>query len=192
MRVFQPTYLYVKQHKLTKKLYFGKTTRNDPERYLGSGLHWRRHLKVHGKQHVVTLWTSLFTIESECTEFAVAFSEVFDIVESDQWLNLIVENGIGGKAQGSTPPEEARRKMSLARLGKPPPNKGKPHTSETRARMSAASPWRGKQQPKDAVAKRSQTRRGMIRPKVICTQCGKCGDVGTMHRWHFDRCKWGG
>jgi hypothetical protein len=42
-------YLYVKQHKITKLKYFGKTTRSDPHRYMGSGAHWRAHLKKHGK-----------------------------------------------------------------------------------------------------------------------------------------------
>jgi len=40
---FQPTYLYIKQHTKTGKLYFGKTG-NDPEKYLGSGTRWKRHL----------------------------------------------------------------------------------------------------------------------------------------------------
>jgi hypothetical protein len=48
-------YLYVKQHSITKKKYFGKTTVMNPYKYRGSGLHWGRHLRKHGKQHVVTL-----------------------------------------------------------------------------------------------------------------------------------------
>ncbi len=49
------TYLYIKQHTITGKLYFGKTIR-DPLKYFGSGLHWSPHIRVHGKEHVMTLW----------------------------------------------------------------------------------------------------------------------------------------
>lgn len=39
-RTFEPTYLYIKQHSITGKLYFGKTVKN-PEKYNGSGSPWR-------------------------------------------------------------------------------------------------------------------------------------------------------
>ena len=73
---FTPTYLYIKQHSITGKLYFGKTTSKDPVRYLGSGKHWLRHIKVHGKEHIETLWYCLFTEQEELTKFALLFSEM--------------------------------------------------------------------------------------------------------------------
>ena len=38
-KLFSPTYLYIKQHSVTGKLYFGKTSKPYPyvENYLGSG-----------------------------------------------------------------------------------------------------------------------------------------------------------
>ena len=84
---FHPTYLYIKQHLVSDKFYFGKTTRKDPIKYVGSGLHWVRHLKIHGKD-VVTLWYELFTDKEECMKFALEFSEKMNIVKSNQWLNL--------------------------------------------------------------------------------------------------------
>lgn len=90
---FKPTYLYIKQHSVTGKLYFGKTFR-DPEKYKGSGTHWLRHIKKHGKEHVVTLWYCLFYDKEELTKFAIQFSEQQNIVKSDDWLNLIEENGL--------------------------------------------------------------------------------------------------
>lgn len=53
--IYTPTYLYIKQHTITGKLYFGKTIK-DPEKYMGSGTHWKRHINKHGKEHVETLW----------------------------------------------------------------------------------------------------------------------------------------
>lgn len=48
---FKPTYLYIKQHIKTGKLYFGKTVKN-PETYHGSELHWKQHVEKHGKAHL--------------------------------------------------------------------------------------------------------------------------------------------
>jgi len=39
-------HLYVKQHSITKLKYFGKTIQ-DPIKYSGSGVHWKKHLKKH-------------------------------------------------------------------------------------------------------------------------------------------------
>ena len=35
-----PTYLYIKQHSVTKLKYFGKTNSEDPIKYSGSGKYW--------------------------------------------------------------------------------------------------------------------------------------------------------
>lgn len=157
-QIFKPTYLYVKRHATTGKLYFGKTTRIDIEKYVGSGLHWKRHVREHGRQHVETIWFQLFEDEIECTEFAQAFSELFNIVESDSWLNLVIESGLSGKPPGWVPSAVSRERMSKARLGKAPPNKGIPHSKETKQRMSDASPWKGKKKDPAVIAKRTATR----------------------------------
>lgn len=88
-------YLYVKQHSETKLKYFGKTTKSDPFKYLGSGDHWIRHLKKHGK-HVKTTEIWGFDDQSLCTAFALKFSAENNIVESKEWANKIPENGMDG------------------------------------------------------------------------------------------------
>lgn len=97
---FKPTYLYIKQHSITGKLYFGKTVK-DPEKYLGSGKHWIRHIKKHGIEHIETIWYCLFLDKESCTEFALNFSKQENIVESKDWLNLKPENGLDGGSDGS-------------------------------------------------------------------------------------------
>ena len=92
---FLPTYLYIKQHTITWKLYFGKTIRKDPIKYLGGGSYWQSHIKKHSKENIVTLWHCLFTDQAECTAFALEFSKKMNIVKSEQWLNLIDEDGLG-------------------------------------------------------------------------------------------------
>lgn len=94
---FKPTYLYIKQHTITGLLYFGKTV-NDPEKYPGSGTIWKAHIKKHGKEHVVTLWCYLFTDRALLMDVALIMSTQFNIVDSKNWANLILENGINGGA----------------------------------------------------------------------------------------------
>lgn len=115
MRIFHPTFLYIKRHKVTGKLYFGKTTK-DPLKYNGSGLHWARHLKVHSGD-IETLWYCLFTDQEECTKFALLFSEQEDIVNSDKWLNMVFENGVDGCPKGKVWSLDSRKKMSLSKTG---------------------------------------------------------------------------
>lgn len=112
-QLFYPTFLYIKQHSVTGKLYFGKTTQKDPIKYRGSGLHWKYHIKKYGKEHIITLWHELFENEEELTEFALDFSKKMNIVSSKSWLNLIEESGLGVKHS-----EETKKKISTARKGK--------------------------------------------------------------------------
>jgi hypothetical protein len=173
-------YLYIKQHSVTGKLYFGKTTR-DPEKYSGSGKHWVRHISKHGKEHVVTLWYCLFLDQESCTEFALNFSSHQNIVESSEWLNLQLENGLDGApighnpTKGTTgwvPSKETRQKMSNSRIGKSSWNKGisQPDSIKQKIRNSLL----GKPHPQ---------------PIIECPHCGKSGAMNGMKRYHFDSCK---
>lgn len=107
---FTPTWLYIKQHEKTNLLYFGKTI-SSPSKYPGSGTVWRRHLKIHGKEFVKTLWSKKFYSASEISAFALAISEIFDIVNSLEWANLIPENGIDGGAPGRKQSTETKNKI---------------------------------------------------------------------------------
>jgi len=96
----KPTVLYIKQHSVTGMKYFGKTTK-DPYKYNGSGKHWRRHIKKHGKEYIIT--TRLFgpfTDKDALIEFALAFSRDNNIVESELWANQKPENGLDGWVPG--------------------------------------------------------------------------------------------
>jgi hypothetical protein len=128
----QPTYLYIKQHTVTGLKYFGKTTKNDPYKYKGSGLHWSRHLNKYGRKQVITIWVSEpFVDEDSLVEFATFISEELDIVNSDKWANLIIENGIDGAVPGICLSKEHKAKISNSLLGKTV-------SDETKARMSIA------------------------------------------------------
>jgi dsDNA-binding SOS-regulon protein len=139
MKAFSPTYLYVKRHTITGLLYLGKTKKN-PATYLGSGLYWSRHLKVHGKL-VETLWCKLYTDKDECQHVALKLSTWFNVVNSKLWANLKHENGLDGGSEGFPNPRgmlgkvqtiEARIAQSKSKLGTLNPNFGKRYSPEER------------------------------------------------------------
>lgn len=94
MKTFKPTYLYVKTHNVTGLKYFGKTTSNR-NRYRGSGHYWVRHIKKHGYD-VTTEILGYFTDQNDCVKFATEFSISNNIVESKEWANERIENGLDG------------------------------------------------------------------------------------------------
>ena len=194
MHLFRPTFLYIKQHTVTGKLYFGKTWKRDPEIYLGSGTRWKAHIRKHGSSLVETVWYCLFTDKDDLVSFALQFSRNHNIVESDDWLNLVEENGLAGsgRPKSFSFSEDSKLLMSKARQGKPAANRGKPHSLEARQKMSASSTHKGKKLSAESIAKRTKTFKAKLvkRRKTICPHCGKEGSVGaSMQRWHFDNCR---
>ena len=76
-------------------MYFGKTSKDDPFKYTGSGVYWKKHLKKHGN-HIETTIIGNFNDEKLCSEMALKFSKDNDIVKSKLWANLREENGFDG------------------------------------------------------------------------------------------------
>jgi len=109
MNYFIPTWLMVKQHRITGLKYFCKTIKKDPYKYKGSGIRWCNHLKKHGR-NVDTLWCMLFYNKEELVEYAINFSKENNIVESDEWANLVIEDGITGWPTGTKHKEETKIK----------------------------------------------------------------------------------
>jgi hypothetical protein len=126
-------YLYVKQHKITKLKYFGMTATKDPYVYLGSGKHWRQHLKVHGKD-IDTLEVWEFDNIEQCESFALDFSKKNNIVESKDWANLRPENGRDGRAPGS-PGLKGEKNPNWGKTKEQNSFYGKKHKPETIARL---------------------------------------------------------
>ena len=156
MKEFKPTWLYVKQHLLTGMLYFGKTGKEDPYTYLGSGKLWLRHIEKHGTDLVVTLHAKLYKNKKSCNLDALAFSKKHEVdhrihgqkVNSlgEKWANLKPEDGLEGgvTTEGrkiyndgirdyALLPNSARAK-SLT-VGSIHPRIGKPHSEKTRQKL---------------------------------------------------------
>lgn len=119
MKQFKPTYLYIKTHNVTGLKYFGKTTSKDPHRYKGSGHIWTPHIKKHGYD-VTTEILGYFTDQDICVSVALDFSEKNNIVDSKEWANLMLENGVcGGDVMSGKTIEDriltvAKRKQTIA------------------------------------------------------------------------------
>jgi len=90
-----PIYLYIKTHNITGLKYFGKTIAKDPYAYKGSGTHWVAHIRKHGYDVTTTIYGTYYD-KLECQIAAMAFSEENNIVESNEWANLRIENLDGG------------------------------------------------------------------------------------------------
>jgi hypothetical protein len=142
MQNFKPTWLYIKQHNTTGLKYFGKTTGKNPEKYLGSGARWQLHLKKHGKD-ITTVWKQLFEDASSLTAYALEFSSKNNIVQSAEWANLMVENGLDGGQTRENLSDETVHKMAMAKKGKTLSADVRKSISE--AHKGALNPFYGKQ-----------------------------------------------
>ena len=195
-------FLLIKKHNETGLKYLCRHVtayKNSCYTYLGSGVHWTRHLNKHGSDISTEILEECDT-EEQSKERGLYWSKLFDVVKSKEWANLIPENGQGGaepvkyrkthtgwrglKMVGNANPSKRpevrekiskalkgrklnkawRKKLSAARSGKEPWNKGKPGVPNN-AGLSA------------------------MNKEVVCPHCKKVGGLGAMKRWHFGQCK---
>jgi len=89
--------LMIKTHNKTGLNYLCYTKSDGPayEKYKGSGTLWRRHLKKYGDD----ITTKLIYETGDYNEFkkvAIEKSYELNIVESNEWANLKIEEGDGG------------------------------------------------------------------------------------------------
>ena len=113
---FIPTWLMIKQHNQTGLLYFCKTSKKDPNKYLGSGDYWLKHIKKHGSQYVENIWSWRFENKIELVEFALRFSDENNIVKSRKWANMKPENGLDGGIPGSKRQQSSIDKANETRI----------------------------------------------------------------------------
>jgi hypothetical protein len=95
---------YMKTHKLMIKthvvtgLKYLCYTRSEGEAYSsykGSGTRWKKHLAKHGDDIATELIYETASYE-DFKKFAISKSIEFDVVQSDDWANLKIEEGDGG------------------------------------------------------------------------------------------------
>jgi hypothetical protein len=202
--MFIPTYLYIKKHKTTGLLYFGKTVQN-PMKYKGSGVYWRNHLRKHGND-VSTIWYELFTDKDLLSDFADLFTEFNNIVKAvnvfgkKTWANELPENGLQG-GQNAGMPSPLRGKKT----GRPSVWKGKQRPEHSEMMKGRKQTAEHSQKISDSLTKyvrtkehcdnlsKAKTGLKLNTPRIcntyVCPQCGKIGKGPNMKRYHFNNCK---
>ena len=176
---FKPTFLYIKQHNITGLKYFGKTTLLDPVKYKGSGKHWTRHLNKYGND-VTTLWYQLFTDQDLLVKYALEFSHNNKIVESKEWANLKIENGLwGGGVKGiklrpqSSEHKQKIRDSVLKNIANKPKKPKHPKIKKTKEERIRGWKW--------TTAQRLNLKnRHVIRVSCLC--CKKIMDLGNFSK----------
>lgn len=121
-------YLYVKTQLNTGLKYLGQTRQN-PYKYLGSGTYWLRHLKKHGN-NVSTEILHTCQSKEEISHWGSYYSKLWNIVDSNQWANLMEEKGDGVSSEQSKklwadPCYRAKQKLMSSTLWKDPEYKEK-------------------------------------------------------------------
>ena len=91
-------YLYKKTHRKTKLQYLG-FTKEDPYKYIGSGIRWLAHIKKHGVDIDTTILFET-TDKVNIKEKGLYYSNLWNVVESKNWANLKPETGEGGGVPG--------------------------------------------------------------------------------------------
>ena len=91
-------YLLVKEHLDTGLKYLCKrvaSSFSECEKYKGSGVYWRKHLKKYGN-NVKTYCIFVTENKEEFRKVAKKYSEKYNVTYSNEWANLCDEQGEGG------------------------------------------------------------------------------------------------
>lgn len=87
-------YLYKKTHRKTGLQYLGKTTRDNPYTYTGSGIDWVSHLLMYGRDFDTEILLKTKS-KKELQQAGRYYSNLWNVVESKDWANRIPETGGG-------------------------------------------------------------------------------------------------
>jgi hypothetical protein len=92
-------YLYLKTHNKTGLKYLGKTEQ-DPFIYKGSGYLWKRHLSKYGNDVTTEILLETDNKE-EIKKVGIYYSDLWNVVESNDFANIVPEQGDGGDTSDS-------------------------------------------------------------------------------------------
>ena len=164
--------LFLKTHNKGLK-YLCKSEQEEWKKYLGSGVYWKRYLKIYGKGIETKLLFETNDLE-EFKKVCLAESKERNIVESEDYANLIMENGVDGGGGGD---------YWLGKGGEDHPLFGRkrPDLSERNVENNPMNNL-------ETRAKLSEKNKGK-HEIVTCPHCGKSGGSRAMKRHHFDNCK---
>ena len=132
-------YLYKKTHNKTGLQYLGQTSQLDPHKYSGSGTRWMHHLKKHGYDYTTEILKECVS-KDDLKLWGLYYSKLWNVANSNEWANLKLEEGDGGKPSietiekirkaltGRVQTDDHRMKNSETHKGKNNILYGKTHT----------------------------------------------------------------
>ncbi len=91
----------IKTHRTTGYKYLCVTTKEDYAGYCGSGVRWRKHLRAHGFDVSTEVLFEHHSRDAIFKSVCLYYSGVYDVVNSTEWANLILEDGNTGSAFSS-------------------------------------------------------------------------------------------
>jgi hypothetical protein len=168
--------------------------------YIGKGCNgrayrrWRSVPAPKDKSNIIFIGINMSEYKAfEMEKFLIAYYGRIDL-----GTGILRNRTDGGEgSSGYIVSKETRMKKSAAwkgennpmygKSGINSPRYGKPHSEETKAKMSAV--LKGRQFSNDSKAKMSAAQKRIIHPIVECPHCGKRGKDNVMARYHFNNCK---
>lgn len=195
-------YILLKTHNVTGKKYLCRhVTKNEQTcySYIGSGIYWKRHLKKHGNDVSTEIIAKCSSYE-EAKIIGLHYSNKWNIVESEEFANLVSESGQGGA-------EVAKQRKTFNRFGFERPANRYPGQSNPAKKPGVGEKISAKltgrkitwgEKISKACKGRIAHNKGKSNPyaktdqmniSVECPKCSKVGGLGAMKRWHFDNCK---
>lgn len=211
--------LMIKEHLQTglKYLCYTKSEGEKYEKYKGSGKLWKSHLKKHGSE----IKTSLVFETSDFSEFkkeAIRLSYEYNVVESEDWANLKIEEGDGGDTvsnkvwitngssdkyvnRDQTIPEGWYKGRSTGAFKDRDIQRNlSKRVNYAQRSQSLKIAWEnGKYDKRDNTkiggnlhseeTKKRLSNLAKTREKIMCPHCNKYCAISLAKRWHFEKCK---
>lgn len=195
-------YILLKTHNVTKLKYLCRHVTDNEHTcytYTGSGTYWKRHIEKHGNDVSTQILAKCETYV-EATKIGIEYSKLWNVVDSDEFANLVQESGQGGSEVAKCRKKFNRfgyEREPVRLLGNDNPSKrpevGKKISEKLTGRVIS---WGDKisESCKGRVAHNKgkpnpHAKTDQMNISVECPHCGKSGGLGAMKRWHFDNCK---
>jgi hypothetical protein len=108
-------FILLKQHMKTglKYLCFHHGTKDNCFKYTGSGTYWKKHITKHGTDLISTIILFESTTKDEIRDQGLKYSDLWDVVNSKDFANLVREDGSGGHEAMHTPEVRERAANTL-------------------------------------------------------------------------------
>lgn len=190
-------YLYLKTHNKTGLKYLGKTARN-PHTYKGSGKHWLRHIEKHGYDITTEILFETTDVE-EFKRVAFETSKKLNVVESEEFANLVHEVGDGGannvgREFSDSWKENLSKSVSDTKNSLEWKETSGKHAAEKTRKTKREPTWIeevGKPSWEIGGKKQSETKldKNWIKNhQVVCEHCSKSVSTANYKRWHGNNC----